>query len=144
MWTSDDFPGADHVPWQLLIRARYQYQVDAVIAAMVARAALQVAPRSVCTQVAKAAMEAMSFGGREEVPAERRIAMLETVADWDGELCPRPFPWPHRDELFEVGDPTTVIVAERAAAILAAAGSDQLQKALTGAFEQGGFAQRVA
>src|SRR6476620_8095921 len=144
MWTSDDFPGADHVPWQLLIRARYQYQVDAVIATMVARAALQVAPRSIGIQVAKAAMEAMSFEGREEVPAERRIAMLETVADWDGELCPRPFPWPHRDELFDVGDPSTVIVAERAATLLAAAGSEGLQKALSGAFEQGGYTKRAA
>ena len=35
MWTQDDFPGADHVPWQLLIRARFVHEIDAVIASRV-------------------------------------------------------------------------------------------------------------
>jgi hypothetical protein len=29
MWDVDRFPGAEHVPWQLLIRARYAHELDA-------------------------------------------------------------------------------------------------------------------
>ena len=32
MWDPEGFPGADTVPWPLLIRARYQFELDAVIA----------------------------------------------------------------------------------------------------------------
>ncbi len=145
MWSSEDFPGADHVAWPYLIRARYQFEVDAVIASMVARAALVVAPRGFGTQVAKAAIESTRLGGgREEAPAEGRIAMLNLVADWDGDLCPKPRPWPHLDELTELGDPTIVIVLERALQLLSVAGSEQLQKVLGAALEQGGFEQQAA
>ena len=145
MWSSEDFPGADQVPWPYLIRARYQFEVDAVIASMVARAALIVAPRGFGAKIAKAAVESTRFGGgREEAPAERRVAMLNLVADWDGDLCPKPRPWPRFDELTEIGDPSIVIVLERAMALLEVAGSEQLQKALGSALEQGGFQQRAA
>ena len=145
MWSSEDFPGADHVAWPYLIRARYQFEVDAVIASLVARAALVVAPRGFGSQVAKAAIESTRLGGgREEAPAESRIAMLNLVADWDGDLCPKPRPWPHLDELTEIGDPTIVIVLERALQLLDAAGREQLQQPLGSVLEQGGFEQRAA
>lgn len=145
MWSSEDFPGAEHVAWPYLIRARYQFEVDAVIASMVARAAVVVAPRGVGAQIAKAAVEATKLGGgREEAAAESRIAMLNLVADWDGDLCPKPRPWPHLDELTEIGDPSIVIVIERSLAMLGAAGSEQLQKVLGSALEQVGFEQRAA
>jgi two-component system response regulator len=48
------------------------------------------------------------------------------------------------DELTEVGDPTIVIVIDRALALLGAAGSEQLQKVLGTALEQGGFEQQAA
>lgn len=141
MWTSEDFPGADHVPWQFLIRARYQFELDSAIASMVVRAAERVAPRALALDIAKAAFEGSRFGGRDEAPAEQRIAVLSMVADWDGELCPRwwPWPWPgpRRDDLLDIGDPLTTIVLERALALVEAGGSEQLAKTLGAALRGG-------
>jgi len=35
MWDPEHVPGVDHVPWQLLIRARFAHELDAVLASVV-------------------------------------------------------------------------------------------------------------
>lgn len=145
MWSSEDFPGARNVAWPYLIRARYQLELDAAIASIITRAVLQVAPREFGQLVARAAVEAIGFdGASEEAPPGNRLNLLTQLAEWDGELCPRPPRWPHFDELDEIGDAFQVVVLQRAAELLRIAGSDQLQKVLGGALERGGFEQQAA
>jgi hypothetical protein len=142
MWSAEDFPGAGEVPWQELIRARYQFEVDAIVASLVMRAVAVVGSGELSAEVTKAALEGAQFDSeRQEAPAERRLALLETVADWDGDLCPR-FWWPprpHRDD--EIGDPMVNVVLENAANLVFSAGSETLQKVLGSALQQGGFRQ---
>ena len=38
MFNPDDFVSARDIPWQLLIRAKYTYEIDALIASTVVRA----------------------------------------------------------------------------------------------------------
>ena len=138
MWSADDFPGAGEVPWRELIRARYEYQIDAIVASVVTRAVANVANVELAAEVAKAAIEAARFDGEPvEAPAERRLGMLETIADWDGDLCPR-FPWPPKPHRFdELGDPMVSLVLQNALTLVGAAGSEQLQKILGSALEGG-------
>lgn len=145
MFTAEDFPGAEEVPWPELIRARYQFEIDAIVASVVVRAVAHVATAELSEAVAKAAFEGASFDGeREEAPAERRIGMLSIIADWDGDLCPR-FWWPpqppRRDDL---GDPLVTVVLDNAASLVRVAGSDRLQKALGSVLQQGGQQGRAA
>ena len=145
MWSAEDFPGAEEVPWPELIRARYQFEVDAIVASIVTRAVAQVAAPELSEFVAKAAVEGARFNGeRVEAPAEGRLGMLSIIADWDGDLCPR-FWWPprrHRDD--ELGDPLVNVVLDKAVSLVETAGSEQLQKVLGTALQQGAFGQRAA
>ncbi len=142
MWSADDFPINGEVPWQELIRARYQFEVDAIVASLVVRAVAAMGSRELAAEVTRAALEGARFDGeRAEAPAERRLALLQAVADWDGDLCPR-FWWPprpHRDD--ELDDPMISVVLENAANLVFAAGGENLQKALGSALQQGGFRQ---
>jgi hypothetical protein len=146
MWSSEDFPGAREVPWPELIRARYQFEVDAIVASVVLRAVAQVASTELTERVAEAALEGARFDGeRVEAPAERRLGMLETISDWDGDLCPR-FRWPprppRRDD--ELGDPMLGFVLDKAASLVQGAGSEQLQKVLGEALQQVGSGRQAA
>ncbi len=143
MWDPENFPGADNVPWPLLIRARYQFEVDAHIASSVVAAVARFAPEEVTAKVAKAADSAVrkSMSERAELSADQRVAFLGAVADWeDGELCPRwwrwPFPWPpKKDWARELGDPIAYVALQRGLDLITAAGSQQLQESLGGAIQ---------
>lgn len=118
--------------WQLIIRARYEAELDALVASIAAGAVAQVAPREMALKVAEVAFASV----REEraaAPAtpESRFAALEVVADWDGDLCPRiPWPRPHYADVEEVGDPMLNLVLTRASTLVDRAGSDQLRGTL--------------
>ena len=55
MWDSDNFPGADNVPWQLLIRARFAHEIDAILASVVVARVGAVASVDITRQVAAVA-----------------------------------------------------------------------------------------
>jgi hypothetical protein len=133
MWDPDSFPGADKVPWQLLIRARYAYEIDALVASLVVHQLGRVASVKLVEEVTSSAGEGLALSPRDEVGAEQRIATLGAAADFD-ELCPPnwPFHWPPRPHqgLDDLSDPFTVIVASRALDLVRVAGSDALNKTL--------------
>ena len=133
MWDPDSFPGADEVPWQLLVRARYAYEIDALVESVVVHQLGRVASVKVVEEVAASAGDALAASPRDEVGSERRIAALGAVADFD-ELCPPnwPFHWPPRPHhgLDDLSDPVTTLVASRAVDLVRAAGSDALSKTL--------------
>ncbi len=141
MWTYDDFPGAKNVPWQLLIRARFVHEIDAVLASTIVRNLGGVASVSVTKTLIAAAEKALSDKRPTEVSAGQRAAAVIAVADWE-ELCPRPWPWPwppRRHLVFdELSDPITTVLAERAIQLVKAAGSEALQKSLGGALAKMG------
>jgi hypothetical protein len=138
MWDIDNFPGADHVPWQLLIRARLVRELDAVIASTVAHRVGAVASSKGAHAVALAAQEAVAGGNREPATAEQRVSAFEAVLDYD-ELCPPYWPhhWPPRPHRFDdLSDPITEVVVAQSLELVRRAGSEDLQKSLGSALAE--------
>jgi hypothetical protein len=142
MWDPDSFPGADAVPWQLLIRARYANEVDALVASVVVRQVARFASVKVTEQLTASAGEGLALSPRDEVGAEQRVGALSAVADFD-EICPRnwPFRWPPRPHGFDdLSDPISAVVVAGALDLVRSAGSEALNKTLGEALTQvGGF-----
>lgn len=145
MWTSDDFPGADKVPWQLLIRARYLHQIDAVVASAVVQQVSRCASVEITEQVVRAATEGVSQSSREEASSEQRISALSSAMDFV-DICPPnwPFRWPPRPKgrFEELSDPIAHVVLEGALEFVRAAGSDRLNKTLGETLHEVGQLQR--
>jgi hypothetical protein len=138
MWDIDHFPGADHVPWQLLIRARLVREIDAVIASTVVRNLAEVASSKVTHTVTRAAEAALEEGNREQATSEQRLAAFDAVLDFD-DWCPtRPrWPWPGPRPHFEdLSDPIAEVVVGQALELVRRAGSEQLQKSLGSALAE--------
>jgi hypothetical protein len=127
MWTPDDFPGADNVPWQLLIRARFAHEIDAIIASLVVN---QLGARLGRAQATRLVEAAVVKRGKDTATAEQKVAVISQLADWDGEICPPnwPFRWPPKKRGFEeLSDPITVIGLARAQELVGLA-SPQLKQ----------------
>jgi hypothetical protein len=141
MWTQDDFPGAQSVPWQLLIRARYVFEIDALVASTVVRAVATVGSRELTVKVAEAAAAGVRASERGvEAGDGQRVGFLRAAADWEDDgICPPWWPWhgPRPHYVDDVGDPLVAIVLERAHALVDAAGSQQLQGALGAVLREG-------
>ena len=141
MWTQDDFPGAQGVPWQLLIRARYTHEIDALIASTVVRAVSTVASRELTQKVAEAARAGVAASERG-VPAgaDQRVGFLDAAADWDDTgICPPWWPWhgPRPHYVDDVSDPITAVVLASAAQLVGKGGSAALQASLGRAVAEG-------
>src|SRR5699024_2014550 len=93
MWTQEDFPGADKVPWQLLIRARFVKELDALVATTIVNKVAQVASAKVVAQVATAAAEAMRAAPADKLSRTARSEALTAMADFI-DICPPWWPWP--------------------------------------------------
>ena len=143
MWTQDDFPGADKLPWQLLIRARFVDEIDAIVAHTVVRTLAPLMAKDRARNLAGVAAKAVATDGakRVEVSGDQRMSALGAFADWDGEICPRwwprpPFP-PRRRWYGEFDDPAIVLALGAVQALVKGAGSDHLADALDGAIGGG-------
>jgi hypothetical protein len=132
MWDVDTFPGAGHVPWQLLIRARQIDEIDAVLATAIVGAVAQFGSREQVAQVARAAakLEGPRDAGKPAT-AEQRTAAIDAAADFDdycgnglGHFGPRPH------YLEEFGSAAIVSVLAAARRLIEAGGSQQLRGAL--------------
>jgi hypothetical protein len=141
-------PDADitKVPWQILIRARFAHEVDAVIASNILSEVARHGSHELARTVAEAAFEAVS--GRHaptELTDSARMMALSAVADWDGEICPPGWPYhgPRPHFLDEIGDPIVMLVLEQAVILVKAAGSPQLQKTLLPALQSSGLREPV-
>ncbi len=129
MWASDDFPGASNVPWQLLIRARQQDEVDAALASAVVHAVAQVGSREQVVNIARAAhagLAAREFAA--SASSEERLAAIDAAAIFD-DYCGNGYHPPKPHQIDEVGDPAVVGVLN-AARQLVLAGSENLQKSI--------------
>lgn len=134
MWDPENFPGADHVPWQLLIRARYQYEVDAVIASVILRNATVLGNETIAKELGAAAAKAVALS--REVNGRKKVAkggaaysVVAEFDDWCGTRWPRwpgPGPRPRSEEV----DPIVVVFADRALDALTAIASPQLRDGL--------------
>jgi hypothetical protein len=138
MWDIDNFPGAQNVPWQLLIRARFAHEIDAVLASTVVRQVAAVASSKVAHVVAAAAEEASTSGNRERATAKQRLSAFDAALDfddWCGTQWPHhwPRPRPRYDDLF---DPMTEVVVARALDLVQRGGSEELQKTLGSALTE--------
>jgi hypothetical protein len=133
MWDPENFPGADNVPWQLLIRARFAHEIDAVLASVVAARVGAVAPVQVAARVVEAALHARG-ADIEKVTAATKVRALSAAADFDDWWCGTPWPrhWPPKPHgIFDdLGDPIAPLVIEQALAMVRAGGSEALQKTL--------------
>lgn len=148
MWTPEDFPGADNVPWQLLIRARFVRDVDAFVATAIVRQVSQVASFEVATRVAEAAAEGMKGAAAEKVSRTGRADALGAVADFIDICPPWPWPWPWpwpgpwpwlegRENPWEkFGSPYQGTVLTGALDLLRKVGSPQLQERMGGLLEE--------
>jgi hypothetical protein len=132
MWDIDHFPGADHVPWQLLIRARLVHELDAAVASTIVGQVSAVASTKVAHAVMRAAYDGGANGNREEASGEQRLAAFDAVLDFD-DWCGTPWPhrWPGpRPHLDDLSDPITEVVLGKALELVRRAGSEELQKTL--------------
>ncbi|MGY2877012.1 hypothetical protein ACVW00_004202 [Marmoricola sp. URHA0025 HA25] len=138
MWDIDNFPGADHVPWQLLIRARQVREIDAVLASVIVEQVGAVASGKVTHLVASAAQASIAGGNREPATSEQRIAAFDAALDFDDWRCgtvPRRWPGP-RPRFEDLSDPITDVVISRAVDLVQRAGSEELQKSLGSALAE--------
>jgi hypothetical protein len=133
MWSQEDFP-TGYIPWQLLIRARYAHEVDAVVGSVIVQTVQGVASREVAVAVSRAANAAVVGPHDQKIDAEHALSAMSALADFD-DWCGTP--WPHwrgpRPHGFEgVEDPISSVVLSRAADLVGIAGSEALQKSLGG------------
>ncbi|TWP36646.1 hypothetical protein [Leekyejoonella antrihumi] len=136
MWTSEGFPGSQHVPWQLLIRARYLQEIDAVIAASIIDQVARFASERATERLVLEADKVVREGGGTEASREQVFAALAAAADYD-ERCGS---YPHHVVPIHFGpsSPMVGIVAEHALAFVRAGGSSTLQEAFGGVLAEGG------
>lgn len=147
MWDPEHFPGADNVPWELLIRARFVRELDAVVASRITRALAEVLPAKSVARFAQVATAAAAKSAFDEVDGEttkRALVAFTEFDDWCGTGRWRwPFPWPRPnwDELLrealrnEFVDPLAVATIDRARTFLEGAGSPDFQKQLGAALD---------
>jgi hypothetical protein len=132
MWDPEHFPGADNVPWQLLIRARYQYELDAVVASTIVRQLSALGTEGLAKKVSIAATEAVAASRKAngQDTANRSDALMSVLGDFD-DWCGTRWPgWPGpRPKSFDL-DPLVIVLADRAIGVLRELGSDQLQQGL--------------
>lgn len=128
MFSPDDNIDFKTIPWQLLIRARYAYEVDAIVASTVARRVSEVASTNVAQAVTAAARESVSGGNREHAAPESKVAALSALADWEDNWCGTPYP--HHPHFGQLGDPIAEVVLGQALEVVRRAGSEELQKTL--------------
>jgi hypothetical protein len=133
MWDPDSFPGADHVPWQLLIRARYAHELDAVLASVVVARVGAVASVEIARKVAEVATHGLSPDA-EKVTASTKVRALSAAADFDDWWCGTPWPrhWPPKPHgvFDDLSDPLAELVIDQALTMVRAGGSEALQKSL--------------
>jgi hypothetical protein len=124
-------------PWQLLIRARTEYEIDALIASVVVREVAAVGAEKAAIEVARAANAALA-GSKGAQPAEpaARVAAIDALADYE-ERCGngRHWPGPRPHWLSESNDPIAGVMIE-ALQGLVKAGSPGLGETLLPALEQ--------
>lgn len=132
MWDPEHFPGADNVPWQLLIRARFVHEIDAVLASTIVSHVGAVASVEAARIVATAAQKAI-VASRETATPEQRTTAFDAAIDWD-DWCGTGWPrrWPPRPKLGfdDLADPVAELVIGKALELVRAGGSEQLQKTL--------------
>jgi len=133
MWSQEDFP-TGNIPFQLLIRARYVHEIDAVVGSVILKTLEDVASREVAVAVSTAANAAVFGRHDEKVDAEHALSAMSALADfddWCGTYWPRwRGPRPHRFD--GVDDPIASVILSRAADLVGVAGSETLQKSLGG------------
>ncbi|WP_148616463.1 hypothetical protein [Nocardioides rubriscoriae] len=141
MWDPDNFPGADSVPWQLLIRARFTHEIDAVLASVVVSRVGAVTSVDVARRLVDVAR--VKAGGEKAEPGVVLAAVrgLLEFDEWCGTGWPRRWPpRPKGHDFDDLMDPVAVLVMERAAELVSVAGSPDLQGGLGAALgELGGF-----
>jgi hypothetical protein len=154
MATIEDWPDASEFPYIALIRIRFEYQVDSVVAGVLQRSVARLLGTEQAVTFAKAINTGVSRAVRHSAgdrqPLVRSVSELARALDDFDELCPRPrHPWPHflPANGTNLGIDPTVFnpqpepwrqagAAEAAAAVLAGlslireAGSEILQKEL--------------
>jgi hypothetical protein len=116
-----DVVNGEPMPFPYIVRARYQFQIDGVIAGTVLRAIAPVAPRHQTSVVAAAAVDAVeaSRDRGDEVDDDRRLVSLDALSEWES---PSPVsPWSRLHD-----------VVVRSLQLVNAAGSETLRATLGG------------
>ena len=136
MWDPEHFPGTDNAPWPLLIRARYQFEVDAIVASVIVRNVAALGTAAIAEEIGLAAAKAVAVsrevnGRKKVVKGGGAYALVAEFDDCCGTRWPR-WPWPGPRPRFEELDPIVVVLADRALGMLEAIGSPQLQEGLAG------------
>ncbi len=147
---TDDWPDTEDMPWQELIRIRYVYEVDVLIASAVQRAVARALPEAFVPRFARS-VTAIAAGAVQDGRAERQEMNVERLGhimrafddfdDWCGTRyrwpvrVPRPHPGPGPGEpdpspWKESGLAEVSLFIAAAADLVGATGSKELQRSL--------------
>jgi hypothetical protein len=134
VWGPDDVPDFRATPWQLLIRARYVHELDAVLASMVVNKLEPYASREAVRTLASAA-HVLGVDRPEEASAEQRMAVLDAVLEWEDWPCGTPVPGHHgpvgpRRVFDDIGDPMAGVLFAKSSELVERAGSEALRTSL--------------
>ncbi len=126
MWSPVDVVNGEPMAFPYIVRARYQFQIDGVIAATVLRAFSAVASRDVTSTVAALAVDAVESSREQLVEAteDHRILTLDALSEWEA-TPPSPSGWAR----------VTDVVA-RSLDLINSAGSETLRAHLGGPLQR--------
>lgn len=132
MWDADHFP-TGYIPWPLLIRARFEFELDAVVSSVIVETLRDFTSDEVGEKIARSAR--FSGGGESRSKAEPAhvLATMSAIADyfeWCGTVPRRWPPRPRPSWFSELGDPIANLMIERALNLVEAVGSSSLKKNL--------------
>jgi hypothetical protein len=85
MFSPVDVVNGEPMPFPYIVRARYQFQIDGVVAGAVLRALAPVTPWRETSALAAAAVDAVEASRRnaEEVSEDQRLVSLDALSEWE-------------------------------------------------------------
>jgi len=142
MWDVDHFP-TGYIPWPLIIRARFEFELDAVVSSVIVESVRDFASDSTVEKIARSASFAPDDESRSKAEPKQVLATMSAIADyfdWCGTVPRRWPPRPRTPWFSELGDPIATLVIDRALSLVEDVGSSSLKQNLGNTL--GGLASR--
>jgi len=129
MWDPDNYPTGP-IPWALLIRARWHYEVDALLTSVIVRNVGALCPEEVAQKLGATATKAVGASmeaGQKPAPDFMNYAQVLAEFDFTCGTVPKPWPFPPKSTS-AYQDPMAVILGRNAMELVKLGCSQHIQK----------------